>query len=41
MKHTLAFSPTTAAEMAFDSTFKSLVDDEGNFPDFKEFDDEN
>ena len=32
--------PTTAAEMAFDSTFKPLVDHEGNFPDSKESDDE-
>ena len=32
--------PTTAAEMAFDSSFKPLVDDEGNFPDSKESDDE-
>jgi len=32
--------PTTAAAMAFDSTFKPLVDDEGNFPDSKESDDE-
>ena len=33
-------APTTAAEMAFDSSFKPLVDDEGNFPDSKETDDE-
>lgn len=33
--------PTTAAEMAFDSDFKPLVDDDGNFPDSKESDDEN
>ncbi len=33
--------PTTAAEMAFVSTFKPLVDDEGNFPDSEESDDEN
>ena len=32
--------PTTAAEMAFDSAFKPLVDDEGNFPDSKEPDHE-
>lgn len=32
--------PTTAAQMAFDSSFKPLVDYEGNFPDSKETDDE-
>lgn len=32
--------PTTAANIAFDSTFAPLVDDQGNFPDLKEFDHE-